>query len=145
MEDGKALRLLGFFGAALGTEPLSFRSLRLNPSWSQGTGDCGVRGACCNPKILPWLDWMPSLISHLWDLRPLGWGCRDRGPGNWPPLKHARCFCQNCWSLEPESHLQQPGVAEHTGLERVYLQVQDGLSGLGSMVPAPSLCASFGG
>lgn len=58
MEDGKALRPLGFFGAALGAELLSFRSLRLNPSWSQGTGGCGVGGKegggrRYNPEILP--------------------------------------------------------------------------------------------
>lgn len=53
--------------------------------WEAGSKDGGRRGGrrtCCNPEILPWLDWIPSLYSHLWDLRLLGCGCRDRGPGS---------------------------------------------------------------
>lgn len=94
MEDGKALRLLGFFGAALGTEPLSFRSLRLNPSWSQGTGDWGA-GSILQPKdpALARLD----AISHFPSLG---------SEASWLGLQGSRPWklasSEACWVLLPE-------------------------------------------
>ena len=82
----------------------------------------------------------PALRSQgsLWpqELRPWKLGVLD-GSGS-----QDGCLSWLCWELNPS-----PGGRRRLApvQERVFVQVCKGLSGLGSSVPAPSLCAFFGG